>query len=140
MHDVMSILNTMVQVEVANNDQFLIIKETLSRIGVGSFKEKKLWQSCHILCRDNKYYIAHFKELYALMGKPSTFDENDKIRRDTIANLLVQWDITNIINPEVLGEVNTVSVRVLTAQEKSNWQCIEKFGTKANWAIVRGVN
>ena len=76
--------------------------------------------------------------MYALLGKPSTFDDNDKVRRDTIANLLVQWGITTVLNPEVMGEVNTVSVRVLSTAEKAEWQLIEKFGTKPNWAIVRG--
>lgn len=133
------LLGSMVEVNVENDDQFLIIKETLSRVGVGSFKEKKLWQSCHILCRHGKYYIAHFKELYALLGRENTFDESDKARRDTIANLLVQWNMTTIKNPEVLGSVNNVSVRILSAAEKKNWTCIEKFGTKPNWQVVRGV-
>jgi len=90
----------LLEVTLAENDDFLKVKETLTRIGVSSRKEKKLWQSCHILHKRSKYYIVHFKELFALDGLPTNLSEDDIGRRNTIANLLEEWELLEIVNPD----------------------------------------
>ena len=87
------ILETMVEVKLGKPDDFLKVKETLTRIGVASRKEKILYQSCHILHKKNKYYIVHFKQMFVLDGKPTDFSESDIARRNTIANLLAEWGL-----------------------------------------------
>ena len=89
----MSNLDNLVEVTIAEDEDFLKIKETLTRIGIASRKENKLYQSCHILHKQGKYYIVHFKELFALDGKPTDFSDEDKGRRNTIVNLLKEWDL-----------------------------------------------
>ena len=84
-------IDTMVECTLENPDDFLKVRETLTRIGVASRKDKTLYQSCHILHKQGRYYIVHFKELFALDGKPTNFSENDQARRITIANLLAEW-------------------------------------------------
>ena len=90
----------MLEITLKEPDDFLKVRETLSRIGVASRKEKKLYQSCHILHKQGRYYVLHFKELFALDGKPTNLTENDVARRNTIANLLKDWGLVNI-NGEV---------------------------------------
>ena len=88
-----NIIDSMIEVRLKEADDFLKVRETLTRIGIASRKDKTLFQSCHILHKQGKYYIVHFKELFALDGKASNFSENDKARRNTIANLLAEWEL-----------------------------------------------
>ena len=108
----------MLEVGLKEPDDFLKVRETLSRIGVASRKERKLYQSCHILHKQGRYYIVHFKELFALDGKKTNLSENDIARRNTIANLLGDWGLINII-----GEVTDVAplsqIKVLSFSEKN---------------------
>ena len=90
----------MLEVQLKEPDDFLKVRETLTRIGVASRKDKKLFQSCHILHKQGRYYIVHFKELFILDGKPTNFSENDQARRNTIANLLVEWNLIKLVNSE----------------------------------------
>ena len=97
-------IDSMVEVTLKNDEDFLKVKETLTRIGVASRKNKALYQSCHILHKQQKYYIVHFKELFALDGKPTNFDQEDMGRRNTIANLLEEWGLVKINDPERTSE------------------------------------
>ena len=92
-------IDDMIEVKLKEDDDFLKVKETLTRIGIASRKEKKLFQSCHILHKQGKYYIVHFKELFALDGKPTNISENDIERRNTIANLLHEWELVKLVIP-----------------------------------------
>ena len=116
----------MLEVGLKEPDDFLKVRETLSRIGVASRKERKLYQSCHILHKQGRYYIVHFKELFALDGKKTNLSENDIARRNTIAKLLNDWDLINI-----LGEVTDVAplsqIKVLSFNEKSEWTLETKY-------------
>ena len=95
----------MVECTLENPDDFLKVRETLTRIGVASRKDKILYQSCHILHKQGRYYIVHFKELFALDGKPTNYSENDQARRNTIANLLSEWGLITLVNPESSSEL-----------------------------------
>ena len=116
----------MLEVGLKEPDDFLKVRETLSRIGVASRKERKLYQSCHILHKQGRYYIVHFKELFALDGKKTNLSENDIARRNTIANLLKDWGLINII-----GEVKEVAplsqIKVLSFTEKNDWILEQKY-------------
>tara|TARA_Y100000022_G_C13119049_1_gene314886 strand:+ start:260 stop:664 length:405 start_codon:yes stop_codon:yes gene_type:complete len=116
----------MLEVSLAEPDDFLKVRETLSRIGVASRKEKKLYQSCHILHKKGKYYIVHFKELFALDGKNTNLSINDIARRNTIANLLKDWGLV-----ELRGEADNVAplsqIKVLSFGEKSDWILETKY-------------
>ena len=116
----------MLEVGLKEPDDFLKVRETLSRIGVASRKERKLYQSCHILHKQGRYYIVHFKELFALDGKKTNLSENDIARRNTIANLLKDWGLINI-----LGEVKEVAplsqIKVLSFGEKNEWTLETKY-------------
>ena len=116
----------MLEVGLKEPDDFLKVRETLSRIGVASRKERKLYQSCHILHKQGRYYIVHFKELFALDGKKTNLSKNDIARRNTITNLLRDWDLINII-----GEVKEVAplsqIKVLSFSEKSEWTLETKY-------------
>ena len=118
----------MVEVQLGEPDDFLKVRETLTRIGVASRKEKKLYQSCHILHKKGQYYIVHFKELFALDGKPTNLSENDIERRNTVVNLLHEWDLVEIVIPEKAQP--TVSIRqmkILPFSEKSEWDLQAKY-------------
>ena len=116
----------MLEVVLKEPDDFLKIRETLSRIGVASRKERKLYQSCHILHKQGKYFIVHFKELFALDGKSTNLTENDVARRNTIANLLKDWGLVNIISE--VGEVAPLSqIKVLSFREKNEWDLETKY-------------
>ena len=116
----------MVEVVLNEPDDFLKVRETLSRIGVASRKERTLYQSCHILHKQGKYYIVHFKELFALDGKASSIVENDISRRNTIANLLKDWGLVNIVGE--LGETAPLSqIKVLSYKEKGDWTLETKY-------------
>ena len=122
-------IDTMVEVKLKTPDDFLKIKETLSRIGVSSRKEKKLFQSCHILHKQGKYYIVHFKELFALDGKPTDFTDNDQARRNTIANLLEEWELLSIVSREMVTEniASLHQIKILSYTEKDDWELIPKY-------------
>ena len=116
----------MLEVGLKEPDDFLKVRETLSRIGVASRKERKLYQSCHILHKQGRYYIVHFKELFALDGKKTNLSQNDIARRNTITNLLKDWDLITII-----GEVEEVAplsqIKVLSFSEKNEWTLETKY-------------
>ena len=116
----------MLEVGLKEPDDFLKVRETLSRIGVASRKERKLYQSCHILHKQGRYYIVHFKELFALDGKKTNLSENDIARRNTIANLLGDWGLINIIG-EVTDLAPLSQIKVLSFNEKSEWTLETKY-------------
>jgi hypothetical protein len=122
-------VETLVEVELGNEEAFLKVKETLTRIGVASRKDKKLYQSCHILHKKGKYYIVHFKELFTLDGKSSSFSEEDKGRRNTIANLLDEWDLVKIVEPEKTQDVIAplAQIKILPYKEKVEWELVAKY-------------
>jgi hypothetical protein len=116
----------MLEVGLKEPDDFLKVRETLSRIGVASRKEKKLYQSCHILHKQGRYFIVHFKELFALDGKNTNLSINDISRRNTIANLLKDWGLINVIGE--LGEMAPLSqIKVLSYSEKGDWTLETKY-------------
>jgi len=116
----------MLEITLNEPDDFLKVRETLSRIGVASRKEKKLYQSCHILHKQGRYYVLHFKELFALDGKNTNLTENDVARRNTIANLLRDWGLVNIIGE--VGELAPLSqIKVLSFLEKNEWTLETKY-------------
>jgi hypothetical protein len=123
------LLSTFLEILLTNDEDFLKVKETLTRIGVASKKDKKLYQSCHILHKQNKYYIVNFKELFALDGKPATFTEEDKARRNTIALLLEDWNLVTIINKQqfesLVAPIN--KIKILSHKEKHEWDLIPKY-------------
>jgi len=125
----MSIVNSLVEVMIGEEEDFLKIKETLTRIGVASRKEKKLYQSCHILHKQGKYYIVHFKELFALDGKPTNFSDEDIGRRNTIALLLEEWDLIKIVEKEICEKVKTPlsQIKILPFKEKADWELVAKY-------------
>ena len=116
----------MLEVGLKEPDDFLKVRETLSRIGVASRKERKLYQSCHILHKQGRYYITHFKELFALDGKVVNLSENDIARRNTITNLLKDWGLVDIIgNAEPVAPLS--QIKVLSFKEKSEWELSTKY-------------
>ncbi len=116
----------MLEVSLKEPDDFLKVRETLSRIGVASRKERKLYQSCHILHKQGRYYIVHFKELFALDGKNTNLSTNDISRRNTIAKLLQDWGLVDIIGE--VGEVAPLSqIKVLSFAEKDDWTLETKY-------------
>ena len=116
----------MLEIGLKEPDDFLKVRETLSRIGVASRKEKKLYQSCHILHKQGRYYIVHFKELFALDGKNTNLSTNDISRRNTIAKLLQDWGLVDIIGE--VGEVAPLSqIKVLSFAEKDDWTLETKY-------------
>ena len=122
-------LSKFVEVRLNEQDDFLKVRETLTRIGVSSRKEKVLYQSCHILHKQGKYYIVHFKELFALDGKPSNLSENDIQRRNAIAQLLEEWGLIKILNPRVME--NNIAplhqIKIISFKEKDDWELIPKY-------------
>jgi hypothetical protein len=122
-------LSKFVEVTLEHEDDFLKVRETLTRIGVSSRKEKVLYQSCHILHKQGKYYIVHFKELFALDGKLSTITENDIQRRNAIANLLEEWGLLKIVNYDILKEnmAPIHQIKIISFKEKDDWELIAKY-------------
>ena len=121
-------IDTMVEVTLKQPDDFLKVKETLTRIGVASKKTNTLFQSCHILHKQGKYYIVHFKELFALDGKPSDFSEEDQSRRNTIANLLEEWELVYIVNHEKVANAGSLStIKVIPFNQKGEWELVAKY-------------
>lgn len=123
------LVNTFIEVSLKEDTDFLRVKETLTRIGVASRKDKTLWQSCHILHKKKKFYIVHFKELFALDGKETDFTENDKARRNTIADLLEQWGLLTIVNPEVCKEprIHVSQLKIIAHKDKADWNLEAKY-------------
>lgn len=122
-------IDTLVEVELLNDENFLKIKETLTRIGIASRKDKKIYQSCHILHKQGKYYIVHFKELFMLDGKINNFDDDDKGRRNTIVNLLEEWKLIRTVDPTVIQDpVAPLSqIKILSHKEKNEWELVAKY-------------
>lgn len=122
-------LAMMVEVLLKEDDDFLKIKETLTRIGVASRKDHKLYQSCHILHKQGRYYIVHFKELFELDGKPTSITEDDIGRRNTIANLLAEWGLVILKDPEKSRQPVTPlsQIKILAYKEKDDWELITKY-------------
>ena len=118
----------MVEVVLKSPDDFLKVRETLTRIGVASRSEKKLFQSCHILHKQGRYYIVSFKELFLLDGKTSDFSENDMQRRNRITKLLSDWGLVNLVNEEKIENVCSMSQnKIIPHKEKGEWQLIPKY-------------
>jgi len=124
-----NIIDSMIEVRLKEADDFLKVRETLTRIGIASRKDKTLFQSCHILHKQGKYYIVHFKELFALDGKASNFSENDKARRNTIANLLAEWELISLADAEKTEEptVPLSQLKILSFKEKDEWELTPKY-------------
>jgi hypothetical protein len=125
----MTLIDTLVEITLPNAETFLKVKETLTRIGIASRKDKKLYQSCHILHKQGKYYIVHFKELFMLDGKLNNFDDEDKGRRNTIANLLEEWGLVSVINPEIVEDpiAEISQIKILAHSEKGEWELVAKY-------------
>ena len=122
-------IEDMLEISFKENDDFLKIRETLTRIGVASRKDKTLYQSCHILHKRGKYYLVHFKELFALDGKESTITENDLARRNSIARLLEEWDLLSILDEEQSSSplAPMSQIKVLPHKEKPEWNLVAKY-------------
>ena len=118
----------MVEVVLSEPDDFLKVRETLTRIGVASRKERKIYQSCHILHKQGKYYIVHFKELFALDGKNTNFSVNDLQRRNRIAQLLSDWGLISIVSPEKVENLAPLNqIKVLSFKDKEEWTLESKY-------------
>lgn len=122
-------LEDLIEVRLAEPDDFLKVKETLSRIGVASKKEKTLYQSCHILHKQGKYYIIHFKQLFLLDNKSSDFSEEDRGRVNTIANLLSEWGLAILVDPaKSQNPVAPLSqIKIISHREKTEWNLVTKY-------------
>ena len=122
-------IEDMLEISFKEDDDFLKIRETLTRIGVASRKDKTLYQSCHILHKRGKYYLVHFKELFALDGKESSITENDLARRNSIARLLDEWDLLSILDEEQSSTplAPMSQIKVLPHKEKPEWNLVAKY-------------
>lgn len=122
-------IDTLAEVHLTDDENFLKIKETLTRIGIASHKDKKLYQSCHILHKQGKYYIVHFKELFLLDGKTDNFSEDDMARRNTILNLLEEWKLLKIVNPELIQSIVAPisQIKIISHRDKKEWELVAKY-------------
>ena len=122
-------LSNFIEVTLSQQENFLKVKETLTRIGISSKTENKLYQSCHILHKKGKYYIVHFKELFMLDGMPTTFPESDIARRNTIANLLAEWGLVKLVEVNKSKEpvVPVSYLKILPYGEKKDWELVPKY-------------
>ncbi|QPI17995.1 early gene translational repressor [Pectobacterium phage POP12] len=116
----------MLEIKLKDDESFLKIRETLTRIGIANNKKKTLWQSCHILQKQGRYFIVHFKELLELDGRPTDLSEEDILRRNNIALLLEQWNLCDILS-EDLDFTEENNFRVLTHKQKSDWRLVYKY-------------
>jgi len=132
--DQTKLVEKLVEITFDEQSDFLKIRETLSRIGVASRKDKELFQSCHILHKKGKYYIVHFKELFQLDGKPTNIDENDIGRRNSIIELLKQWNLIRIIDESKIEEpkVSLSQIKILSFKEKDEWKLTTKYNIGNN--------
>ena len=118
----------MLEVTLNEPDDFLKVRETLTRIGVASRKDKKLFQSCHILHKQGRYFITHFKELFLLDGKKSNLEDSDLERRNTIATLLSDWGLVNIVNRQMVEQKAPLrTIKIVSYREKSDWELCQKY-------------
>ena len=122
-------INELVEVTLPSPDNFLKVRETLSRIGVASKKDKTLYQSCHILHKQGRYYIVHFKQLFLLDGKQSDFVEDDRARLNTIANLLHEWELISLVDEDKsAAPIAPLSqIKIISHKEKSDWNLVAKY-------------
>lgn len=118
-----------VEITLAQPDDFLKVRETLTRIGVASKQNNTLYQSCHILHKRGQYAIVHFKEMFLLDGKPSSLDESDIARRNTICDLLQQWGLVKIVAPEIIAEKKAPmsQIKIVSFKDKANWELVSKY-------------
>lgn len=123
------VIENLVEVRLKSDDAFLKIKETLTRIGIASKKEKKLFQSCHILHKKGKYYIVQFKELFLLDGKQTEISESDLGRRNAIINLLEEWNLIEVVDPKKVEDpvVPLSQIKILPHREKKDWTLEAKY-------------
>jgi hypothetical protein len=122
-------LSKFLEIELKEQDDFLKVRETLTRIGVSSRKEKVLYQSCHILHKQGRYYLVHFKELFLLDNKPSNLSENDVQRRNAIADLLEEWGLLKILNRDIMEDniAPIHQIKIISFKEKDEWELITKY-------------
>lgn len=125
----MSSVDNLVEVRLGEQDDFLKVRETLTRIGVASRKDKTIYQSCHILHKQGKYYIVHFKELFALDGKPTNFSEDDIGRRNTITALLEEWGLIKVVEPTKIEDpkMPLSQIKILPHKDKNEWTLVSKY-------------
>ena len=123
------IIETLLEVKLGEEDDFLKVRETLTRIGVASRKDKTLYQSCHILHKQGKFYIVHFKEMFALDGKQTNFSDEDTGRRNTIAKLLEDWGLVKIVDPARFESPKATmnQIKILPHKEKDEWTLVTKY-------------
>ena len=122
-------VDQMVEVTLNEQDDFLKVRETLTRIGIASRKDKTLYQSCHVLHKQGRYYIVHFKELFALDGKPSNFDQGDESRRNTIANLLSDWGLIKLVDEQRSASPTAPmsQIKIIPHKDKDEWTLEAKY-------------
>lgn len=122
-------IEELLEVRLKKEDDFLKVKETLTRIGVASRKDKTLFQSCHILHKRGKYYIVHFKELFALDGKSTDFEDNDLARRNTITNLLAEWGLIEVVDKNKSADpiAPLSQIKIISHKEKDEWNLTAKY-------------
>lgn len=121
-------IESLIEIKLKQPDDFLKVKETLTRIGVASKKSNTLFQSCHILHKQGKYYIVHFKELFALDGKQTDLDDDDISRRNTIAKLLAEWGLVEIVSEQQLIPADSMSsIKVIPFNQKEEWELVAKY-------------
>ena len=123
-------ITDLVEVTLDQKDDFLKVRETLTRIGVASKKDRTLYQSCHILHKQGRYYIVHFKELFALDGKPTDISENDLSRRNAIVKLLQDWELVKVVNTKQIETPTPIflsQIKILSHKEKDDWQLVQKY-------------
>lgn len=123
-------ISDLVEINLTEEDDFLKVRETLTRIGVASKKDKTLYQSCHILHKKGRYYLVHFKELFALDGKPTDISENDLSRRNAIAKLLEDWGLVTVVDKnqiEVPEPIFLSQVKIISHKEKGDWELVAKY-------------
>ena len=120
--------NMMLEVTLNEPDDFLKVRETLTRIGVASRKDKKLYQSCHILHKQGRYFIVHFKELFLLDGKKSNLEENDIARRNTVATLISDWGLIEVVNPSKIDSIAPLrQIKIISFRDKDQWELCPKY-------------
>ena len=123
---VLKMIEELLEIKFKESDDFLKIKETLTRIGIASKRDNKLFQSCHILHKQSRYYLVHFKELFKLDGKPTDISENDIDRRNTIAKLLSEWGLLELIDP-IGNTVPMSQIKIISFKDKENWELVPKY-------------
>ena len=122
-----NVYDQMVEITLPRPDNFRVVRETLSRIGIANSRKKRLWQSCHILNKGGKYYIAHFKTLMQLDGQSSSLSQEDQERVWDVARLLDSWGLCNIVNQSAVPQIGDNLFRVIKAAEKEDWELVQKY-------------